>query len=139
MPETRCLKNFNKKLGLVENCYFSTYPFRLSDFCVNEILNKSEVKLKIMIAFTIGCLCKFDFCVLSIFLIFLSNHGSSLSSKIIFLFEIKLLMIFRRVSLNSDTWSLVHLCESFLSQSKGSMAFVMTSLLALSYSHTPCS
>ena len=55
MPETRCLKDFNKKVGLVENCYFSTYPFRLSDFCVNEILNKSEVKQKIMIAFTIGC------------------------------------------------------------------------------------
>ena len=37
MPETRCFnKNFNKKLGLVENCcYFSTYWFFKNDLISN--------------------------------------------------------------------------------------------------------
>ena len=33
---------------------FVIFPFSLIDFCINEILNISKVKLKIMVAFMIG-------------------------------------------------------------------------------------
>ena len=73
--------------------------------------------------------CKFDFHGVSIVLIFLSNCEVPCHQKPVSYFKYNWSCILRNISLNNNTWSLIHLTENISSQSKASIAFPIRSLL----------
>ena len=114
--------------------FFLIFPFSLIDFCVNEILNISKCKLKIMVPFMIWCV--FVKMVFLFELYFSFFYQTTEASCQHFLNWKKLLMACRSILLNSNTCSLTNLSESFFSQSKESMALVIRLLVGLSYFQT---